>query len=181
VLNSSLSFVDERLILKRPALISEFESHLIAIRSKVFISYRRQDSAPYTRLIRQSLAKYMNEQEIFMDIDTIEDGEDFIDSIAEAVSSCDVMLVVIGNQWGDAKTNQGEQRIFLDNDFVRLEIATALQQGCHVIPILVGGAQMPSADQLPDDLEPLWRLHARELSDTRWEYDIEQLAGVIAE
>ncbi|MCZ6887487.1 MAG: toll/interleukin-1 receptor domain-containing protein, partial [Gammaproteobacteria bacterium] len=181
MLNSSLSFVDERLTLKRPELISEMESSQIAIRSKVFISYRREDSAPYARLIHQSLSDFMDENEIFMDIDAIEDGEDFVQAIETAVSDCDVMLVVVGKRWANISSDDGEKRLFQVRDFVRLEVASALKQDCHVIPVLVGGAEMPAARELPPDLEAFVRRHARELSDKHWKYDIQQLARAMAE
>ena len=181
LLGSSLAFVDERLINRRPELIEEVESQHIRIRSRVFISYRREDTAPYARLIRQSLGAFMDTSEIFMDIETINDGDDFVNSIEEAVSNCHVMLVLIGKQWADMTDEAGNKRLFNDDDFVRLEIAAALQLDCQVIPVLVGGADMPRPDQLPPDINDLWRRHSRELSDTRWDYDCEQLAMVIAD
>jgi hypothetical protein len=181
MLNSSLSFVDERLTRQQPELIREIEKQHITIRSKVFISYRREDSAPFTRLLLQSLARHMDREEIFVDIETIHDGDDFVKSIENAISNCDVVLVVIGKQWANCTAENGEKRLFQESDFVRLEIAAAIRQERVVIPVLVGGAVMPGAAELPLDLEPLSRRHARELSDTRWEYDTEQLARVIAE
>jgi hypothetical protein len=75
----------------------------------------------------------------------------------------------------------GEQRIFETGDFVRLEIATALKANCLVVPVLVGNAEMPGADDLPADLQPLWRRNARKLSDSHWEYDVENLVKSISD
>ena len=180
ILHSSLSYVDERLTIQRPDLLENEGKSSIRIPGKVFISYRRQDSLAYTRLLKQSLLQYIDEHSLFMDLSTIEDGQDFVNEIEAAIEACDAVIAVIGPTWSSCTDNQGRRRLEKGDDFVRLEIATALALGKTVVPTLVGGAQMPSADELSADIAPLWRRHARELSDTRWEYDTSELARALA-
>src|SRR4051812_46536330 len=115
-----------------------------------------------------------------MDIDAIEPGVDFGERIEEAVGSCDVVLALVGNQWLDARDGSGRRRLDDPADFVRVELAAGLaRSGLRVIPVLVEGASMPGADALPDDLKPLARRNAFELSDARWRYDVGRLADVV--
>ena len=180
-LNSSLSYVDERLTTQRPDLLAEVDEGRVRVRGKVFISYRREDSLAYARLLRQSLSDYVKEENLFMDITTIKDGEDFVDSIESAIRSCDTLIVVIGPLWSSCTDSSGFRRLEKGDDFVRLEVATAFAQDKSVIPVLVGGADMPGADELTADIGQLWRRHARELSDSRWEYDVGELARAMAD
>ena len=180
LLNGSLSYVDERLTEQRPDLLMQEEQSAIRIPGKVFISYRREDSLAYTRLLKQSLLKYINEDCLFMDIGTIKDGDDFVDAIESAISACDSVVAVIGPTWASCTDSSGLRRLEKGDDFVRLEIATAFAEGKAVIPALVGGATMPTAEELTADIASLWRRHARELSDTRWEYDTSELAKALA-
>ncbi len=180
-LNSSLSYVDERLTTPRPDLLAEEEEGQVRVRGKVFISYRREDSLAYARLLRQSLSQYVKEDNLFMDITTIRDGEDFVDSIETAIKNCDSLIAVIGPSWSSCTDEKGQRRLEKGDDFVRLEIATAFAEGKTVVPALVGSADMPTAEELTADIAPLWRRHARELSDSRWEYDVGELARALAE
>ena len=116
---------------------------------------------------------------IFMDIETIRDGEDFVDAIERAVAECDTVLVVIGPNWLMVNPQTGEKRIFEEDDFVRLEIALALKADHLVIPVLVGDAEMPRPEDLPLDLQTLWRRNARRLTDDHWEYDVEALVNAV--
>jgi hypothetical protein len=113
-----------------------------------------------------------------MDVDNIEPGMDFVKTIEEAVASCDVLIAVIGTRW---LVSSDEYRRRLDNpqDFVRLEIATALKRDIRVIPVLVEDVAMPSSSELPDDLKPLARRHALELSHTRFNADADRLVEAI--
>jgi hypothetical protein len=175
LLNSSLSFVDQRLATQRPELIAALEGRQVRFHNKLFISYRREDSSAYTRLLRQSLTKYMKPTDIFMDVETIRDGADFINVIEESVRDCEVMLVVIGKHWLSASSKGERNRLFEEEDFVRREIALGLQSTCLVVPVLVGGAEMPGEADLPEEIQALWRRNARKLSDDHWEYDVESL------
>jgi hypothetical protein len=86
-----------------------------------------------------------------------------------------VLLAIIGPHWLTAKDAEGRRRLDDVNDFIRLEIGTALGRNIRVIPVLVGGAAMPKAEELPAELQPLARRQAYELSDRRWEFDVNQL------
>jgi hypothetical protein len=180
-LNSSLSYVDERLTTPRPDLLAEVDEGRVRVRGKVFVSYRREDSLAYARLLRQSLSEYVKEDHLFMDITTIKDGEDFVDSIESAIENCDTLIVVIGPTWSSCTDSSGLRRLEKGDDFVRLEVASAFAHEKTVVPVLVGGAQMPGADELTADIGQLWRRHARELSDSRWEYDVSELARTMAD
>jgi hypothetical protein len=119
---------------------------------KVFISYRREDSAPYARLIQDRLK---DEFEVFMDVDSIHLGINFVNVLREEVINCDVLIAVIGRGWLDARDDDGTRRLKNPNDFVRIEVATALRRGTPVIPILLEGIKVPKADELPEDLSEL--------------------------
>jgi hypothetical protein len=143
--------------------------------SGVFVSYRRSDSAGHSGRLMDALVEGFEPQQLFRDIEAIEAGADFVEAINRAVADSSVMLVVIGPQWLTAQTSDGKRRIDQDNDFVRLEIEAALSLDLRVIPVLVGGASMPSAEELPASLKPLARRQAQEISDRRWDYDVDQL------
>ena len=146
----------------------------------VFVSYRRDDSSGYAGRLYERLVREFGRKRVFMDLDTLEPGVDFVERIDEAVASADVLLAVIGRTWLSAALGEGGSRRLDDpNDFVRLEIATALRRGIRVIPLLVGGARMPPGRDLPLDLDALARRHAHELSDSRWSYDVERLVEAI--
>lgn len=181
LLNSSLSYVDERLIQLRPDKLVNAPQKQIHPKTCVFISYRREDSAAYSRLVRQSLLENMDESQIFMDIVGIRDGQDFVDTINEAILNCDVVIAIIGKNWVNSIDEEGNRRLMQNNDFVRLEISVALRENRLVIPTLVGDSTMPEADDLPDDLKALTRRQARELSNSRWDYDMRQLVKTLAE
>ena len=145
---------------------------------KVFISYRRDDSAGHTGRIYDSVAARFGEAQIFMDVDHIEPGQDFVQVIEDAVSSCNVLIAIIGRDW---VTIRGRTTRRLDDpqDFVRLEIGTALKQNILVIPVLVQEASMPRKQDLPDDLTGLVRRNALAISDLRWRHDVDRLIKVL--
>lgn len=147
---------------------------------KVFINYRRDDSAGYAGRLFDHLAARFGAANVFMDIATIEPGQDFRKAISEAVGTCDVVLVMIGRQWLGITDGQGRRRLEDPRDLVRAEIAAALADPrVRVIPVLVREAPMPGAHELPDELKELaWR-NAIELSDHRFQYDAGRLIDVI--
>src|SRR4051794_20054159 len=117
--------------------------------AKIFISYRREDTGGYAGRLFDRLTEYFGSGQVFMDIAGIEPGADFAAAIEERLSDCDVFIAVIGLNWLSAKAKDGRPRIEDPNDYVRLEIATALRDAVRVIPALVGGATLPRADDLP--------------------------------
>jgi tetratricopeptide (TPR) repeat protein len=147
--------------------------------ARIFLSYRREDSGGWAGRLYDRLSQHFGDEHIFMDIDTIEPGLDFVEVIQHAVQSCDVLLALIGRQWLTVADATGQPRLANPEDFVRLEIATALERDIRVIPVLVQGAPMPRAADLPDDLKRLSRRNALEVRDIRFHNDVDQLITVL--
>jgi hypothetical protein len=123
--------------------------------AKVFISYRRDDSAGHAGHVHDRLEREFGHDLLFMDVDSIPLGANFFKVLSERVGQCDVLLAVIGPNWLTVRDDEGVRRLDNPKDFVRIEIATALQRDIPVIPILLDGARIPKADQLPEDLKEL--------------------------
>jgi tetratricopeptide (TPR) repeat protein len=145
----------------------------------VFISYRRQETAPYARLLREELSKRLGSQWVFMDIDSIDVGVDFAEAIDRAVNACQVLLALMGPQWLSITDAEGQRRLDNPDDTVRLEIEAALARDIRVIPVLVDNTPMPGRQQLPDTLMPLARRNALELSYNRYAYDLQRLLEAV--
>ena len=145
----------------------------------MFISYRRDESAGYTGRIADRFTEHFGKDRVFRDIDSIEPGLDFAEAIESAIGSSGVMLAVIGKNWLTATDAAGRERLQDPNDYVRMEIAAALQRNMRVIPVLVQGASMPGTDELPEDLAPLTRRIAFELHDTSWGDDVGRLISAL--
>ncbi len=147
--------------------------------TRIFINYRRQDSEGYVGRLYDHLIQHFEPQDIFMDVDSIPPGADFVDTLEQAVSGCDVFIAMIGPQWIDITDDQGDRRLDQWNDFVRIEISSALKQKKVIVPVLVGRARMPSPAQLPEDLHLLARRNALELSQQHFAQDVKKLVKVI--
>lgn len=147
--------------------------------SGIFISYRRYDSAVYARLLYDRLSRHFGEGQVFMDIEEIEPGEDFIEAIEREVGSCDALVALIGNRWLTIADASGSWRLDDPEDLVRLEIATALERSIRVIPVLVGDATMPRSADLPDPLKRLARRNALEITHVHFDYDVDRLIEVL--
>ena len=147
--------------------------------SGVFISYRREDSSGYAGRLFDILSVHFGKENIYMDLDTIRGGDNFVTVIEERVSQCDALLAVIGERWLTITGENGSRRLDIVQDFVRLEIAKALERGVRVIPVLVGGATMPHQQDLPDDLRSLHVHQAMDLRDAHFHADAEQLMDVL--
>jgi hypothetical protein len=141
---------------------------------KIFINYRREDSRGEARALFDRLNARFPRQ-VFIDVSALDPGQDFVQAIEDEVGSCDVFLVVMGNRWLAATDVAGQRRLDDPQDFVRLEIATALKRGIPVIPALVGGAPMPLVGDLPIDLQGLTRRNAISLTDQGWDDDVMRL------
>lgn len=128
--------------------------------SKIFISYRRQDTQDVTGRIYDRLLRHLPQDDVFKDVDSIPPGEEFRAFIDDAIGQCAVLLAIIGPQWTAAKNRAGQRRLDDPNDMVRAEIESALDRGTRVIPVLVGGAAMPEPDDLPESIRPLAARHA---------------------
>ena len=127
-----------------------------ATSGRIFISYRREETAYPAGWLYDRLAGHFGGQ-VFKDVDSIELGDDFVEVITRAVGSCDVLLALIGDEWLTITDEHGRRRLDNPDDFVRLEIEAALSRRVRVIPVLVGEARMPHADELPDSLAALVR------------------------
>lgn len=147
--------------------------------SRIFISYRRSDSAMAAGRLYDHLSTHFSDHLLFMDIDSIEPGEDFVEVLQNAVGSCQVLIAVIGPDWLSVTDEAGRRRLDDPNDFVRLEIATALERDIRVIPVLVDGASMPTTHDLPDALAKLARRNALFISNERFRYDIGKLIATL--
>jgi ribosomal protein L7/L12 len=123
--------------------------------AKIFICYRRDDSAGHTGRVHDRLEREFGRDLLVMDVDAIPLGMNFAKFLRDEVAKCGVLLAVMGPRWLDMRDEDGSRRVDNPTDFVRIEIATALQRDIPVIPILLDGARVPKADQLPEDLGEL--------------------------
>jgi tetratricopeptide (TPR) repeat protein len=139
----------------------------------VFINYRREDASGSAGRLYDGLEEELGSDRLFRDLDHLDYGLDFVDGIKAALRSCRVMLVVIGPRWSTVEDDEGRRRLEDPEDVLRMEIEGALKRpNVRLIPVLVEGATMPAASDLPNGLKPLSRRNAMELSDRRWKYDI---------
>ena len=145
----------------------------------VFISYRRDAGAGYAGRIADALAEHFGEDKIFRDIDSLEPGLDFAEAIERAIDSSEVLIAVIGKNWLTVTDAAGQKRLENPDDYVRTEIATALKRNIRVIPLLIQGAAMPSARELPGDLAPISRRNAFEIHDSSWRDDVRRLVTTL--
>ncbi len=146
----------------------------------IFISYRRDDTGGTAGRLAAELSRRFGKARVFVDIDAIPAGVNFEESISHALDSCQVALVLIGDRWLTAIQPDGSRRLDGEGDYVRMEVATALdRQAVTVVPVLVEDARMPSVDELPPDLAPLATQNAASLSGKRWRYDLGLLLDVI--
>jgi TIR domain len=148
---------------------------------QIFISYRREDSAASAGRVYDRLNGRFPSNRIFIDVDDIAPGVDFVKAIEKSVGSCDVLISIVGKHWLTATDEDGKRRLDNTDDFIRLEIATALKRGIRVIPVLVDGALMPRAGDLPDELKSLIRLQALRVSQDRFRSDSEPLLTAVGQ
>ncbi len=146
----------------------------------IFISYRRSESRYAAGRLADDLAEAFGGQSIFRDIEGIEPGVDFEQALDKALRACVVMLVLIGPRWLELEDGQGGRRLDRDGDWIRQEIETALSRDIRVIPVLLEGAPLPAADDLPESLRPLVRRQAFDLADGRWRGDLQRLVDALA-
>jgi TIR domain len=147
----------------------------------VFISYRREDSGGFAGRIYDRLTNRLGRENVFFDVDAIPPGLDFVDVLSDHVGKCDALLAVIGKHWVSSADSQNRRRLDDPSDFVRIEIEAALQRNVPVIPVLVDGAAMPQAGNLPDGLKKLTRRQAIEVSHNRFDSDAERLTEALSQ
>ena len=148
---------------------------------KVFINYRRDDSIGMAGRLHDRLTQTFGRDNLFMDVDNIPVGRDFEEYLNSQVAACDAMLTVIGPNWLTAKDENGQRRLDNREDFVVIEIGAALARNIPVVPVLVDGARMPKAGELPDSLKPLVRRQAVEMRHAHFGKDAEALIARMGE
>jgi hypothetical protein len=147
---------------------------------RVFLSYRRTDCQAQANGLYDGLRNRLPDARVFMDIDGIPFGVDFVDQIGREMAMCDVVLVMIGDNWLDARPGADVRRLDEPEDFVRLEIESALASSAvRTLPVLVENAQMPRSSELPASIARLARINAIELNDLRWRADLDRLVDVV--
>ena len=147
----------------------------------IFLSYRREDAAAYARLLKSAFSEHIPGARVFMDLDSIKAGRDFAEVIREALDSSAVLVALIGRQWTTLTDEEGQRKLDSLDDWVRFEVQAALERDVRVIPVLVDGARPLRQQQLPPELHKLARLNAFELSNSRYQYDADQLVDLIRE
>jgi hypothetical protein len=142
---------------------------------KIFINYRRGDDPGSAQALFARLEQAFPPEQLFMDVDNIEPGLDFVKVLKDQVAQCDVLIAVIGRGWIDTRDEVGARRLDNPADFVRIEIESALAQDKRVIPVLVGEARMPRTDELPEGMKPLATRNAVRLTHERFRADAQGL------
>lgn len=147
----------------------------------IFISYRRDDSEGEAGRLYDDLVRTYGDDSVFLDVAGINPGIDFRRAIDDNVATCGVLLAMIGPTWATIADENGHRRLENENDFVRLEIASALRREIPVIPVLVHEAKMPRPDQLPEDLKNLAYRNSVEITHARWNSDVQLLTAALAQ
>lgn len=147
---------------------------------KLFISYRRSDARGIAGRLSDTLGAYFGDDRVFRDIENIEGGADFGNVIEQSLQGADAVIVLIGPDWLSTKNTNGQRRLEDPADWVAEEIARAIQLRKPVFPVLVDGASMPRAEELPEKLKPLTRYNAISISDDRWKSDVTRLGKLLS-
>lgn len=147
----------------------------------IFLNYRRADSLATAGRLHDSLAVGFGAKNVFMDIDSIPVGVDFVHHLERHVGACDVLLALIGPSWLEARGADGQHRLFDQRDYVATEIAAALARGIPVIPVLIDEAAMPAEDRLPETLKTFASRNAFRLRNEQFRSDVQRLAEKIRE
>lgn len=147
----------------------------------IFISYRRDDTQGWAGRLFADLSRRFGATHVFMDINGgIRRGDDFAQTLHDALQRSEVLLALIGPRWLELRRQDGRRRIDVEDDWVRREIATALERGIVVVPVRLGRAALPTDEQLPEELRLLRARQDSEISDERWDFDVEALATDIS-
>jgi len=155
---------------------SRGQPHATQTQKTLFISYRREDSADVTGRIYDRLSTHFGAVNVFKDVDSIPLGLDFREVISHAVAKASVVVVVVGKNWLGSSHDSENARIHNQTDFVRTEVAAALNQKKPVIPVLVSGAKMPLEADLPDEIKGFaYRNGVKVRPDPDFDHDVERL------
>lgn len=149
------------------------------MQGKIFISYRRGDDPGSAGRLFDVLRTTFKADQLFIDVDNIEPGLDFVQVIQERVAQSEVLLAVIGKNWCDAQGIDGSRRLDNPTDIVRVEIESALDQNKRVIPVLIGDIKMPAPEKLPESLRSLTRRNAVQIRHERFRDDTVRLTEAL--
>jgi hypothetical protein len=143
---------------------------------KIFISYRRDDSRYQAARIYDAFLRGLPRENIFMDIDTIPLGVNFVKVLEGWVEQCEVLLVLMGEEWANsADPKTGKRRLDNPKDFVRVEVRGALTRDIPVVPVLLDGAELPDETELPDDIKGLLNRNAEFVDFRTFDADVQRL------
>ncbi len=152
---------------------------LPVVPKKVFISYRRDDTAAAAGRVYDRLSQMLNKPNVFFDVSAIGGGEDFVSRIESEIGKSHVALVFIGDKWLEASDATGKARLWDDADHVRAEVRAALTCPLLVLPVLVGGARMPKPEQVPDDVQAITTKNALLLRHESFDDDTENILAAV--
>jgi len=149
------------------------------VSKKVFISYRREDTADAAGRVYDRLSRLLSKSNVFFDVSTIGGGEDFKEKIVSTISRSDAALIFIGREWLAPVQPVGKARIWEANDYVRAELRAALARPILVLPVLVAGARMPQSEQLPEDVKAITTKNALPLRHESFDDDTEKIVATV--
>jgi uncharacterized membrane protein YeaQ/YmgE (transglycosylase-associated protein family) len=147
--------------------------------TRIFMSYRRTDSRYAARGIADRLRSHFGRTEVFMDVDSLDAGVDFVEGVLRAINASAIVLVLIGDRWLVAEDNRGQRRLDDPTDNVRREIEQALRCKKPLLPVLLDGAHMPRPDELPGSLALLPRLNGMRIDHVSWDVDVDMLIQAV--
>lgn len=139
---------------------------------KLFVSYRRNDTGGRAGRLVDALVTQFGARNVFQDVDAIALGQSFSAQVEAAIATSDAVLIVIGRDWLGVDGAAGGRRIDSEDDFVRLEVSMALSLGISVVPVLVGGAVLPTHAELPDNMSQMLERQAVTIRDASWHQDV---------
>jgi hypothetical protein len=149
------------------------------VSKRVFISYRREDTAPAAGRVYDRLSRLLSKPNVFFDVSTIGGGEDFEKKIASEIGRSDAALIFIGREWLAPVQPTGNVRMWETDDYVRAEVRAALARPILLLPVLVAGAQMPKPEQLPEDVRAIITKQALPLRHESFDGDTETIVAVL--
>ena len=147
--------------------------------SNVFISYRRSDTASSAGRIYDRIANEIQYGIVFFDVSTIKPGDNFVAEISRSMKASDLALILIGDRWLELDSAGGQPRIWNEDDYVRIEIRSALVNRVRVVPVLVDNGRMPQLGQLPEDICEITVRNALHLRHETFDEDAETIISYI--
>lgn len=151
---------------------------------RVFVSYRREDTAADARLLYDRLASRLGAENVFLDVVNLQPGMKWLEEIKSQGASCGVFIVLIGPKWRSTMTERSHSRFAEPmEDVIKHEIEFALSRGAgvHVVPVLVRDASMPKTEELPRSIRALSAMQAVELRYERFDQDVDDLIVALRE